>query len=73
MKKLNKIVITIFLFNMVVLLIAIKFSYALNNDITSSTYEIKNNKIYPVPTTYNNRVEELLSNIERTSEKKPEQ
>ncbi len=68
MKKLNKIVIALFLFNMVVLLIAIKFSYALNNDITSSTYEIKNNKIYAVPTTYNYRVEELLSNIESTSE-----
>ncbi len=68
MKKLNKIVITIFLFNVVVLLIAIKFSYALNNDITSSTYEIKDNKIYAVPTTYNYRVEELLSNIESTSE-----
>ena len=68
MKKLNRIVIALFLFNMVVLLIAIKLSYALNNDITSSTYEIIDNKIYAVPTTYNYRVEELLSNIESTSE-----
>ena len=69
MKKNN---IKIFLLVLIILTIPVivKFSYALNNDVRSEEYTIKDNKIYAVPTTYNYRVEELLSKIESEKELK---
>ncbi len=46
----------------------IGISFALPEDIISSEYIIKNNTIYAVPTTYNFRVEELLSKINSSNE-----
>ena len=66
--KNGKKLILLILLNIIAIPVIVKFSYALNNDITSSTYEIKNNKIYAIPTTYNYRVEELLSNISSDKE-----
>ena len=69
MKRLNKNIIVLFIFVFIFITIpfVIRFSYALN-DITSSEYEIKNNTIYAVPTTYNFRVEELISKINSSNE-----
>ena len=67
MKKSTKFILLILL-NLIAIPVIVKFSYALNNDITSSTYEISNNKIYATPTTYKYRLEELLANIESTYE-----
>ena len=66
--KNGKKLILLILLNIIAIPVIVKFSYALNSDITSNTYEIKNNKIYAIPTTYNYRVEELLSNISSDKE-----
>ena len=67
MKKSTKFILLVLL-NLIAIPVMVKFSYALNNDITSSTYEVNNNTIYALPTTYKYRLEELLANIESTYE-----
>ncbi|MBE6158715.1 MAG: BspA family leucine-rich repeat surface protein [Firmicutes bacterium] len=67
MKKSTKFILLIIL-NLIAIPVIVKFSYALNNDITSSTYVVNNNTIYATPTTYKYRLEELLANIESTYE-----
>ena len=47
----------------IIISMIIGISFALPEDITSSEYIIKNNTIYAVPTTYNFRVEELVSKL----------
>ena len=64
MKRLKHEVIYIFLILIFVITIVIKFSFSSSDSILSSSeYEIKNNTIYAVPTTYNFRVGELLEKI----------
>ncbi len=64
MKRLKHEVIYIFLILFFVITIVIKFSFSSSDSILSSSeYEIKNNTIYAVPTTYNFRVGELLEKI----------
>ena len=48
--------------------IIIGISFAVPESLTSSEYEIKNNTIYAVPTTYNFRVEEFLSKLTSSSD-----
>jgi len=69
MKK-NNIKILLLVLIILTIPVIVKFSYALNNDVRSEEYTIKENKIYAVPTTYNYRVEELLSKIESEKELK---
>ncbi len=69
MKRLNKKIILL-LFVLLTIPGIVRFSYALNNDIRSDEYTIKNNIIYAVPTTYSYRVEELLSKLDSDKELK---
>jgi|GEM_PF-2565765 len=70
MKRVNKKIIILLSLIVLAIPVIVKFSYALNNDLRSEEYEIKDNKIYAVPTTYNYRVEELLSKIDSDKELK---
>ena len=69
MNKIDKKLIMLVLIIIITLSI-VNFSYALNIDVTSSEYTIKDNTIYVVPTTYSFRVEELLDKVESEKELK---
>ncbi|MBE6158705.1 MAG: hypothetical protein E7159_02650 [Firmicutes bacterium] len=63
--KNNKFILLIIIFIVAIVLIA-RFSYSLTPNIESDEYEIKNNIIYAVPTTYDYKVAELLSKLKST-------
>jgi hypothetical protein len=63
--KNNKFILLIIIFIVAIILIA-RFSYSLTTNIESDEYEIKNNIIYAVPTTYDYKVAELLSKLKST-------
>ena len=69
MKKHCKVIILILLIVMTILLV-IKFSYATASIITSSTYEIRENVIYAVPTSNEFKVSEFFNNLEFMDEVK---
>ena len=62
--KNKKFIIFIIFFLVVAGLLVFKKSYSIMSPLTSSEYEIKNNKIYAIPTTYNYGANELFSKID---------
>ena len=68
MKNVVKYLSVFIVLIVIVISFFIKFSYAQNAIVSSEKYEIKNNIIYAIPTTFKFRVEEFLSNVSSNEE-----